>query len=119
MPKVFLAEGYLEEVEDYSASSKKDMNKSRRLFICVDKDLIIAKTNISDANNKNYTILLDDIQRLNEASTYDEIYLVGETFFEIDNDILEELKHRCYEIWTIEKDYFDTETILKNFTNKN
>lgn len=111
MPELF-AEGYLEE--DLIPS-----NLNRRLFICVDKGQLIAKTNISTSTNKNYTILLDDTQRMQENMYFNEIYLVGATFDEIHQDTLEELKLLCYEVWTISDEDFNIENILKNFTNKN
>ena len=118
MTKAYLAEGYLDEEKEIGTTYNSQPH-FRRLFICMEKELVFAKTNISDATNKNLVILFDDIQRLNESFTYDEIYLVGEAFFEIYQDTLEELKLRCYEIWTIEEDDFNLENILKEFTNKN
>lgn len=112
MAAEFFAEGYLED-------DTIPLNLNRRLFICTEKDMLIAKTNISDATNKNFTILLDDTQRMNETEYFNEIYLVGDTFDEIHQDTLEELKTLCYEVWTIPEENFNTENILKNFTNKN
>ena len=104
MFRIFLAEGYLEE----------ESKISTRLFICENKNQLIAKTNISNSLNRNHSILLDDIERLNEEDKFDEIYLVGETFFEIDQDTLEELKLKCSEIWTMEEENFTQDKILKN-----
>lgn len=112
MAAEFFAEGYLED-------DMIPLNLNRRLFICTNKDILIAKTNISTATNKNYTILLDDTQRMQETSYFNEIYLVGATFDEIHQDTLEELKLLCYEVWTISDEDFNIENILKNFTNKN
>lgn len=112
MTPEFFAEGYLEE-------DSIESNSIKRLFICLDKNLLIAKTNISDSTNKNFTILLDDTQRMQETSYFNEIYLVGDTFEEIHQDTLEELKTICYEVWTIPEENFNAENILKNFTNKN
>lgn len=111
MNKVFLAEGYLDD----------DLNilnphRFRRLFICVDKELIFAKTNISTSTQRNHSILLDDIQRLGDACYYHEIYLVGDTFHEIDQESLEELKCKCFEVYTCDSENFNKENILKNFT---
>lgn len=111
MEVYFFTEGYL-DLEDKSFTTK-------RLFVCNSKDLIYSKSNISNSKNKNFTILLDDIQRLNDTSIFNEIYLVSDTFFEIPQDILEELKTKCQEIWLIPNgnvENFNIETILKNFT---
>lgn len=115
--KNFLAEGYRED-EKLIKTHPNAQEHYRRLFICPNKNLIFAKTNISDATNKNLTILEEDIQRIPENHMFDEIYLVGDVFYEMEQDILEELKLKCYEVWTIEEENFDKENILKEFTNK-
>ena len=109
----FLAEGYLEE------DAREHIKLKDRLFVIIDQNLMIAKTNISSALNKNRIILLEDIQKIPAAYTFNEIYLVGECFNEIDQYSLEELKTKCYELWTLEEENFNKENILKTFTNKN
>lgn len=106
--RVFIAEGYLSE----DISSKK----IHRLFICENHSDIIAKTNISTANIKNYTISLGDIERMDQTDpihTFHEIILVGETFQEIDHDTFEELKTKTYEIWSIPQELYNRDFILK------
>lgn len=117
MFRTFLAEGYLDE-EKSCGSTYNALPHTRRLFITLDNNHLYAKTNISDATNKNIVILLENIERLNEKFIYDEIYLLDDVFSEIDQTTFEELKDRCYEIWTLDGENFNIENILKNFTNK-
>jgi hypothetical protein len=106
--RIFIAEGYL--LEELSS------NKIHRLFICQNQSDIIAKTNISTANVKNYTIALGDIERMDQTDpihAFHEIILVGDTFQEIDHDTFEELKTKTYEIWSIPQELYNRDIILK------
>lgn len=87
----------------------------RNLFICENKKQKIAKTSISNKFIKNYSILLDDIQRIDEEYEFKQIYFVGETFFNIDEDSLNEFKTKCEEIYTVKTEYFNLENISKSF----
>lgn len=100
------ADGYLEEF-----TSKQERN----LFICENKSQMIAKTNISNGLVKNYTTILDDIERIDEKFMFNKVFLVGDIFFEIDQESLEELKAKCCEIYTFESEFFNQENIIKTF----
>lgn len=102
----WFADGYLEEAP---------AQPIRNLFICENKDQMISKSLISNKYIKNYTTILDDIERIDTKFVFDKVFLVGETFFEIDHETLEDLKSRCYEIYTFEAEFFEQENLLKIF----
>lgn len=106
--KNFIAEGYLND-------DILQTNKIRRLFVCENEKDTISKTNISTALNKNFTISLNNLEKLLEESKhqYDEIYLVGEVFSIIDMETFEDLKSICLELWSLDEEYFIPEEILK------
>ena len=102
----WFADGYLEELDEIP---------TRNLFVCESPNQMISKSLISNKYIKNYTTILDDIERIDTKFVFDKVFLVGETFFEIDQETLEDLKSRCYEIYTFEAEFFEQENLLKIF----
>ena len=102
----WFADGYLEELEE---------NPIRQLFICESPNQMISKSLISNKYIKNYTTILDEVERIDSNFTFHKIFLVGETFFEIDQETLEELKTKSLEIFTFEQEYFNRDYITKLF----
>lgn len=105
----WFADGYLEELDEIP---------TRNLFVCESPNQMISKSLISNKYIKNYTTILDEIERIGQNFTFHKVFLIGETFFEIDQDTLEELKSKSLEIYTFESEFFNREDIIKIFLKK-
>ena len=109
---IFIGNGYLEE-EQFSSIPSYKPEKNYSLYICENQDQVIAKTNISTCCYKNFSISLDDIERLDENHIFHNVFFVGETLSTIDMSTFEELKDKCLNIYEIPNELFNTKDVQK------